>query len=83
MPQQLSDEECKDIIRRLGKRLNVEPKLITTRLMSDEDKQDMRDGNLPIKSLEVHIKVWISNGMPDYRHGKTEPLALEKQRGLI
>jgi hypothetical protein len=77
MPRNLTDSECKDIIRKLGKRLNVEPRLITTRLMSEDDKQDMREGNLPVKSLEVHIKVWMDNGMPDYAHGKTIPLKHE------
>jgi len=84
MPRRLTDVECKDIIRRLGKRLNVEPKLITTRLMSEDDKQDMREDNLPVKSLECHIKVWMAAEMPDYAHGKTVPLALEDtQRVLI
>lgn len=83
MPRNLANEECKDIIRRLGKRLNVEPRLITTRLMSEEDKQDMREGNLPVKALECHIKVWMAAGMPDYAHGKTIPIAQEAQRVLI
>lgn len=82
MPRKLSDEECKDIIRRLGKRLGVEPRLITTRLMSEDDKQDMRDGNLPVKSLECHVKVWKQNGMCDYAHGKDIPLDREP-RGNI
>ena len=77
MPRKLTDSECKDIIRRLGKRLNVEPRLITTRLMSEDDKNDMREGNLPVKSLEVHIRVWIENGLCDYAHGKTIPLKHE------
>jgi hypothetical protein len=77
MPRNLTDSECKDIIRRLAKRLNIDPKLVTTRLMSEEDKNDMRAGNLPGKSLECHIKVWKASGMPDYAHGKTIPLAEE------
>lgn len=83
MPRNLTDSECKDIIRRLGKRLNVEPRLITTRLISEDDKQDMREGNLPVKSLEVHVKVWMENGMCDYAHGKTIPLKHEAQEVLI
>lgn len=80
MPKPLNDDECKEIIRRLAKRHEVKASLIPTRLMSDEDKQDMRDGNLPIKSLDCHIKVWKQYGMPNYREGKTEPLAQEKLR---
>lgn len=78
MSKALTDAECKDIIRRLGKRLKVDPKLIVTRLMSEEDKKDMRDGNLPLESLRCHVKVWIDTGLPDYAHGKTVPLAMEK-----
>lgn len=83
MPRKLTDVECKDIIRRLGKRLNVEPRLITTRLMSEQDKQDMRQGNLPVKSLEYHIKVWIENGMCDYAHGKTISLRYETENSPV
>lgn len=83
MSKPLTDAECKDIIRRLGKRLKVDPKLIVTRLMSEEDKQDMRDGNLPVKSLECHIKLWMASGMCDVAHGKDVPLAQEETRVLI
>ena len=83
MPRNLTDSECKDIIRRLGKRLNVEPRLITTRLMSEDDKQDMREGNVPVKSLEVHIKAWIAAGMPDYAHGKTVALRYEQENSSV
>lgn len=84
MPRNLTDSECKDIIRRLAKRHGVQARLIVTRLMSEEDKQDMREGNLPAKALDCHIKVWKENGMCDYAHGKTVPLAQEKaQEGII
>lgn len=83
MLKPLTDSECKDIIRRLAKRHDVEARLVTTRLMSEEDKQDMREGNLSAKALDCHIKVWKENGMCDYAHGKTIPLAQEKQREVI
>ena len=50
------------------------PKLIATRLLSEEDKQDMLNGDLPIEALECAIKVWMSNVMPDYAHGLTDPM---------
>lgn len=70
----LTDEECKMIIAKLGKKLSVRPKLITERLLNDLDKDDLRLGVLPILSLEAFICVWRDNGMPDYAHGLTEPL---------
>jgi hypothetical protein len=79
MPPVLSDKACKAIIIRVARKLNVEARLITTRLMSEEDKDDMRAGLLPIEALEAHIKVWMDNGMPDYAHGKTIPLKHEAQ----
>lgn len=69
-----TDEACKNIIRHIATKLNVEAKLITTRLMSEEDKNDMRKGDLPANVLELHVKLWINSGMPDYAHGLTEPM---------
>lgn len=67
--ERISDKICKEIIKTLAKKCNVDPKLIVTRLMSEEDKEDMRNGLLPIDSLELHVRVWIEKGMPDYAHG--------------
>lgn len=49
--------------------LCVKEEMISTRLLSEEDKQDLLDGNIPIESLITHVKVWIANGMPSYAHG--------------
>lgn len=76
----LSDDDCKQIITKLCKKLCVRPQLVVTRLLSEDDKNDMRNGDLPIESLECHIKVWVDNGMPDYAHGKTEPYYDEQKR---
>ncbi len=53
--------------------LCVKVELISTRLLSDDDKKDMRKGLLPVESLITHVKVWIENGMPDYANGQKEP----------
>jgi len=50
--------------------------------MSEEDKEDMRNGDVPMNVLDTHVAVWIKAGMPDYAHGKTEPLD-ENQAVLI
>lgn len=72
--KKLDDNACKNIIRDLGRRLNVDPNLIVTRLLSEDDKNDMRNGDLPINALKLHIELWIKSGCPDYAHGSTEPL---------
>ena len=64
----------------MAKKLCVRPRLIVERLMSEEDKEDMRNGDLPIEALECHIRVWMDNGMPDYAHGLTMPLEEELRR---
>lgn len=72
--RKLTDEACKNIIKSMGQRLGIDPKLITTRLMDENDKNDMREGNLSISVLELHVTLWIKAGCPDYAHGSTEPM---------
>ena len=78
LKRKLTDDACKKIIRMLASKYKINPRLIVTRLISEDDKNDMRSGNLPIEALETHIKIWIKNGMPDYVNGTTEPLASEE-----
>ena len=73
-PIPLSVEQCKDLLKTIGKMLCVRADLISTRLLSNEDKQDMLNGLVPIDSLICHVKIWMSNGMPDYANGLTEPM---------
>ena len=70
----ISTKDCKIILGKLGKKFKVDPSLIATRLLSEDDKQDMRNGNLPIQALEIHIKLWMDSGMPDCAHGLDTPL---------
>lgn len=76
----LTKEECKKIISRLGFKFGVAPRLIAGRLLSDQDKIDMMEGNIPIASLEASVEVWRDNGMPDYAHGNLETYEDEKKR---
>ncbi len=69
----LTTKQCKAIIGRIGRRHGVDPSLITTRLMDDSDKQDMRDGLLSEAVLDLHVKLWIERGMLDFAHGKSDP----------
>lgn len=75
--KKLDDNTCKNIIRDFGRRLNVDPKLIVTRLLSEDDKNDMRNGDLPLNALKLHIEAWIKAGLPDYSHGKDIPMKEE------
>jgi len=51
----------------------VKAELISTRLLSDEDKQDMLDGKVPIEALVTAVEMWKAAGMPNYAHGDTTP----------
>ena len=53
--------------------LCVKAELISTRLLSKEDKQDMLDGLVTDEALYTHVKCWMEAGMPNYAEGKTEP----------
>lgn len=74
----LSDSECKKIISQVAWSLGVSPGLISTRLLDDNDKNDLRLGLLTKESLKLAVEVWMGNGMPDYAHGKDEPMKYEK-----
>lgn len=69
----LTQEHCKKILFNLGIQLGVSPRLISTRLLSDDDKQDMINSLISQDELETAVKVWMNNNMPDYANGKLEP----------
>ena len=70
MAKTLTKEECQKKLFHLGIKLGVSPKLISTRLLSKEDKQDMLNGLLPDEALECHVKCWMDAGMPNYAEGE-------------
>jgi hypothetical protein len=54
--------------------LCVKADLISTRLLSKEDKQDMLSGLVPDETLFIAVKCWMEARMPDYANGHTAPL---------
>jgi hypothetical protein len=64
-------EQCQRRLFQIGLKLGVSPKLISTRLLSPEDKQDMLNGVLPDEALETAVRSWKELGMPDYANGNT------------
>lgn len=69
----LTDQQCKSMLVKAGLKHGVSPSLISTRLMSEEDKQDMRAGLIDQQVLDLHVEVWIKNKMPDYAKGHISP----------
>ena len=62
-------EDCQKSIFRLAIKHGVSPKLIATRLLSKEDKNDMVNGVLTLDALELAVTLWKEQGMPDYANG--------------
>jgi len=73
MGKEQTTEQCKRILFNLGIKFGVSPKLISERLLSKEDKQDMLNGDVPLETLEVAVELWKQAGMPDYANGHTDP----------
>lgn len=88
-PTTLSVEQCKDLLRTIAKMLCVKAELISTRLLSAEDKVDMQEGKIPVETLIVAVKVWMRAGMPDYAKGSDSPykekygLPMQRYRGHV
>lgn len=66
----LTIDECRKMISKVAWEIGVSPKLISTRLLSNEDKKDMINGDLPYDSLLCHAKVWKEQGLRDCASGK-------------
>ena len=77
-----TDSECKKIISQIAWEVGVSPALISTRLLSDDDKNDIRAGLIDRGSLRVAVEVWIKNGMPNYSKGLDIPMRYEKMNSL-
>lgn len=86
-PTTLSVEQCKDLLKIVAKMMCVRTELISTRLLSKDDKKDMLEGNLPIESLLAHVKVWRDTGLRDYANGSysrykpSSDLPMQRYRG--
>ena len=87
-PTPRSVEHCKNLLITIGKMLCVKADLISTRLLSKEDKQDMLNGLVPDETLFVAVKCWMEAGMPNYAIGSYErykqsyELPMQRYRGI-
>lgn len=78
----LTAEDCKKILFKVGIKFGVSPKLISERLLDAQDKCDMLNGEVPIDYLEVAVQAWKDAGMPDYANGRTIPHSEDVKKGL-
>jgi hypothetical protein len=63
---QLTQRQCQQLLFKIGMKLGVSPKLISSRLLSIEDKEDIMAGVIDSEYLETAVIVWMNNGMCDY-----------------
>jgi hypothetical protein len=73
MTDQRKVEECKSLLFKLAIKHGVAPRLISERLLSKEDKNDMLEGLISFETLDCFVQVWKENGMCDYANGTMKP----------
>lgn len=79
--ENLTTDDCKRILFKVGIKFGVSPKLISERLLDVQDKCDMLNGEIPIALLEVAVLAWKDAGMPDYTNGQDIPYDEEIKKG--
>lgn len=71
-------QECKRMLVRLAMKHQVPPKLISERLLSEEDKADMLSGEIAAQTLDCHIATWVEFGMCNYAEGELSQYELHR-----
>jgi hypothetical protein len=62
-------EECKKMLVKIAIKHEVAPKIISQRLLSSNDKDDMLAGLITFDTLDCFVKVWKEFGMANYTDG--------------
>lgn len=61
----IDDEACKRIICEASRHCGVDPHLVVTRLLSEEDKDDLRHERISKRELIFAIIVWRGHDCRD------------------
>jgi hypothetical protein len=69
MTQPRTVSECKSNLFKLGLKYGVAPKLISERLLSKQDKDDMLSGLVTAEMLDCFVREWREHGMCNYADG--------------
>ncbi len=73
MTTQRTVDDCKRMLVKLAIKHGVAPKLISERLLSKEDKDDIVNGLISSKTLDCHVEMWKESGMCHYADGSGKP----------
>ena len=53
---------------------SINTQQVIDHLLSENDEQDIINGQIPMGTLKLHIQVWIEMGKPHYsRKGRSRP----------
>ena len=66
-------EACKRMLFKAAIKHGIAPKLISQRLLSKEDKDDMLNGLISFETLDCAVAVWKEYGMCNYADGSGTP----------
>lgn len=69
MNQTRTLDECRKLLVKLAIKHGVPPKLISERLLSLDDKNDMLSGLIASDTLDCHVRFWKEFGMCNYADG--------------
>jgi hypothetical protein len=73
MEKPITVEDCKKMLFKLAIKHGVSPTLISERLLSKEDKEDMLQDLITIDTLDLFVKVWKEYGMCNHVDGSMKP----------
>lgn len=65
----LTTSQCKSMLFRIGLKHGVSPGAISTRLLSDEDKEDMLHELISEDDLDRAVEAWKDSGCHDLSRG--------------
>lgn len=58
----LTDADCILIITKVAKVHDVTAEEVMSLMMSPEDMEDLKNGEIPFEALKLHVKVWCEMG---------------------
>lgn len=62
-------EACKRMLFKAAVNHGIAPRLISERLLSNDDKEAMLEGHIAFETLDCHVMFWKAHGMPNYVNG--------------
>ncbi|HBD7397092.1 hypothetical protein [Legionella longbeachae] len=65
-PESLMKTQIIESVQSSCQGFSVSANYVLEHLLSNDDINDIADGNIPIETLKLHIELWMAKGMPHY-----------------